>query len=91
MKTKIMAETERSKPIADRLSRPSGETSLVMERLGRIEDLDRSFDIAYWQAQDATARMSAAWDLVVFYHRLKGSTDELRLQRSVESLQRRER
>ena len=61
----------------------------VMKRLGCIEDLDRSFDIAFWQAQDATARLRAAWDLVVFHHRLKGPTDELRLQRSVECLQRR--
>ena len=67
-----------------------GETILipVIERLGRIEDMDRSFDIAFWQAQSASARLDAAWELVVFHQQLKGTADELRLQRTVESLQR---
>ncbi|MCC6443719.1 MAG: hypothetical protein IT210_09730 [Armatimonadetes bacterium] len=29
---------------------------LVMVQYGKIEDMDRSFGIAFWQAQDATAR-----------------------------------
>ncbi len=62
---------------------------IVMERKGKLGDLDRSFDLAYWQAQDDTARFAAAWELVVFAHRLKGRDEnELRLQRSVESFQR---
>ena len=62
---------------------------LVMERLGRIGDMDRSFDLAFWQAQDTTARFRAAWELVVHYNRRQGrSDDELRLQRAVEHLQR---
>ena len=64
----------------------------VMERMGKIRDLDRSFDILFWQAQDTTARFRAAWDLVVHYHRRRGGTeDELRLQRTVERLQRQPR
>lgn len=61
----------------------------VMERKGKLEDLDRSFDLTFWQAQEDTVRFAAAWEMVVFAHRLKGrDEDQLRLQRSVESFQR---
>lgn len=61
----------------------------VMERKGKLEDLDRSFDLTFWQAQDDTARFAAAWEMVVLAHRLKGRDDsQLQLQRSVESFQR---
>lgn len=43
-----------------------------MERRGRIEDLDRSFDIAFWQAQPAKARFDAAWELIVHACKVKG-------------------
>jgi hypothetical protein len=62
---------------------------LVMEHLGRISEMNREFDVAFWQAQDATARFAAAWDQVEFYYNLKGlPKDELRLQRSIEVVQR---
>ena len=64
---------------------------LTMMRYGRIEDMDRSFDLAFWQAQDATARWQAGWELVEFYLKIKGRTNELRLQRTVESFQRQQR
>jgi hypothetical protein len=58
---------------------------LIMERKGRIEDLDRSFDIEFWQAQSDAAKFDAAWELVTTAWALKGrSPDELRLQRTVE-------
>ena len=61
----------------------------VMERKGKLEDLDRSFDLMFWQAQDDTARFATTWEMVVLAHRLKGyDDDQLRLQRSVESFQR---
>jgi hypothetical protein len=61
---------------------------LVMERKGRIEDLDRSFDIEFWQAQDSGARFSAAWELVVFAYKIKGKdVSELRLQKHIENFQ----
>ena len=67
---------------------PPSRPPLVMERLGRIQDMDRSFDLAFRQAQDTTARFRAAWELAVHYNRRQGkSDDELRLQRSVERLQ----
>ena len=61
----------------------------VMERLSRIDELDRSFDIEFWQRQDSNARFGAAWELVVFAHRRKGRDEsELRLHRTIESLER---
>lgn len=62
---------------------------IVSERKGKLEDLDRSFDLAFWQAQDDTARFTAAWKLVCFAHRFKGRDErQLRLQRTVETFQR---
>lgn len=62
---------------------------LVMMRIGNVADMDRSFDIEFWQSQDDNARFDAAWELVLFAHELNGQTeDELRLQRSIESVER---
>ncbi len=62
---------------------------LVMERHGKLEDLDRSFDLQFWQAQSDTARFEAAWDLVLTAQRMQGRhVRQLRLQRSVETFQR---
>lgn len=43
-----------------------------MERKGKLGDLDRSFDLVYWQAQSPQARFDAAWELIVHYARVKG-------------------
>lgn len=61
----------------------------AMFRKGKLEDLDRSFDLQFWQAQSSTARFAAAWDLVVQYYTMKGNdVSELRLQRTIEHFQR---
>lgn len=61
---------------------------LVMERKGKLEDLDRSFDIEFWQIQGSAAIFAAAWELVELYHTDRGKPlDELRLQRTVENFQ----
>lgn len=63
--------------------------SFVMERLVPLGELDRSFDIAYRQRQGDSAIFEAAWEMVVTFQREHGlDPDELRLQRSVESIQR---
>jgi hypothetical protein len=50
---------------------------------------DRSYDIDFWQRAGAQARFDAAWDLVVEAHLLRGADpNELRLQRSVVSVER---
>lgn len=62
---------------------------LVMARKGRIEEMARSFDLYFLQQQDATARFSAAWDLVLWAAKVKGQdVSQLRLQRTVCSFQR---
>jgi hypothetical protein len=62
---------------------------VVMERKGKLEDLDRSFDLQFWQAQTDTARFAAAWELIITAYKMKGKdVRQLRLQRSVESFQR---
>lgn len=64
----------------------------IMERYGRIEEMDRSFDIAFWQRLGPAAIFEAAWQMVVDVHsRHPGGEDELRLRRSVESFQRQRR
>ncbi len=63
-----------------------------MERRGKIEDLDRSFDLKFWQSQPAQARFSAAWELIVHAYQVKGhDVRQLRLHRSVETFQRQQR
>ena len=61
----------------------------TMERYGRLRDMDRSFDIAYWQRLGPAAIFEAAWQMVVEAHVSRGGKpDELRLRRTVESFQR---
>ncbi len=67
------------------------QNRVVMMRVGNVEEMDRSFDIEFWQSHDDEAKFTAAWEMVVFAHALKGQKeDELRLQRTIESLERRE-
>src|SRR5690349_17534035 len=64
-------------------------SDFVMEGMGRVDESGRSFDIEYWQRQDSAARFAAAWELVVFAHeRRGGDVTELRLQRTIEHLER---
>ena len=61
----------------------------VMERFGKLKDMDRSFDIEYWQRQGDAAIFRAAWEMVEFYYRDRGlDLNELRLQRTIENFQR---
>jgi len=64
---------------------------VIMTRKVRLEDADRSFDIAFWQAQSSTARFTAAWELVLHAWRQQGNRDEPQLQRAVTILQRQQR
>ena len=63
--------------------------SFVVERYGRLAEIGRSFDVAYWQRLGPAAIFEAAWELVVQAHSQRpGGEDELRLRRTVESFQR---
>ena len=63
----------------------------IMERRGKIADLDRTFDLQFWQAQSSQSRFDAAWDMIMYAWRMKGNdVRQLRLQRSIETFQRQE-
>ena len=63
-----------------------------VERRGRLEELDRSFDVAFWQKQSPEARFAAAWELIVYASKVKGvDVRQLRLQRLTEAFQRQRR
>ena len=60
----------------------------TMMRHGKnIKDMDRSFDIEFWQRQSDAARFNAAWELVEFYLRQQ-NINESRLQRDIVNFQR---
>ncbi len=65
-------------------------TENTMMRFGKnISEMDKSFDIEYWQKQSSSERFSAIEEMVEMHHLRKGgSADELRLQRTVEHFQR---
>ncbi len=83
-KRDIVSNEQVALPDEDRQS----ASPFVMRQLGKIKDMNREFDIAFWQAQDTSTRLNAGWELVAYYLKRKGRADELRLQRTVESLQR---
>ena len=60
-------------------------TPLIMERIGKVGESNRSFDIEFWQRQGSTA-IFAAWEMVIEAYRWKKKSDsELAFQRTVES------
>jgi hypothetical protein len=59
----------------------------VMERVGRVSETGREFDIEYWQRQGSTAIFAAAWEMVVEAYRWKKKSEsELAFQRTVECI-----
>ncbi len=59
------------------------------ERKGKLTELDRSFDLMFWQAQSASQRFQATWELIQHAWVVRGhDVRQLRLQRSVETFQR---
>lgn len=62
---------------------------VVMERLVRGRAPGREFDVEFWQALGPARILEAAWELTITAASRKGiSEDQLRLQRSVEKLER---
>jgi hypothetical protein len=63
-----------------------------MERRGKIDDLDRTFDPRFWQMQTPQSRFDASWELIMHAWRVKGNdVRQLRLHRSIETFQRQQR
>jgi hypothetical protein len=64
--------------------KPAAKKRVVMARLVRRDQMDRSFDIEFWQKVDAETRMAAAWQMVKDVRLIRGEDGEQpRLQRSV--------
>jgi hypothetical protein len=60
-----------------------------VERKGKLESLNRSFDQKFWMSLPPQARFEAAWELIQHAWRVQGhDVRQLRLQRSVENFQR---
>ena len=58
-----------------------------MERLGKMSESDRSFDIEFWQRQGSNAIFAAAWEMAAHARRWKNESDsEPEFQRSVECI-----
>jgi hypothetical protein len=73
------------------MKRPSeNPRRVVMARLVRRDQDDRSFDQEFWEAVGPEGRFSAAWSMVAETLAMRGmDTDEPRLQRSLLRVQRR--
>jgi hypothetical protein len=48
---------------------------LVMERIGKVSESNRRFDLEFWQRQGSSAIFAAAWEMVVEAYRLKGKSE----------------
>jgi hypothetical protein len=54
------------------------------EHRGKLQELDRSFNLKFWQSQPPKARFDAVWEMIVHAMKVKGrDVRQLRLQRSV--------
>jgi hypothetical protein len=60
-------------------------------RLIGLHEDDGAFDRAFWQATTPAQRLEQVWTMVEEYLAWRGDAGQLRLQRSVLRLQRRER
>ena len=60
-----------------------------IERKGKLNELDRSFDLDFWLSQTPKIRFEATWELIQHAWRVKGNdVRQLRLQRTIETFQR---
>jgi len=74
------------------LSDENEQKNWMVEKKGKINELDRSFDLAFRQSQTPQARNAAAWELIIHACRIKGiDIRQLRIDRSVEIYKRQHR
>jgi len=53
------------------------KANFVMERVGKVSETGREFDIQFWQRQGSTAIFAAAWEMVVEAHSRNESNQPL--------------
>jgi hypothetical protein len=71
------------------MSQKPDNPTWIMERLGKVSESNRKFDVEFWQRQGSTAIFAAAWEMVVEAYRWKKKSEcELEFQRSVECIKR---
>jgi len=60
------------------------------ERIVKISEADKSWEIKFWQDAGVNARFSAAWKMIEEFYKFRGKKDESkqRLQRSVQNIER---
>ena len=69
---------------------PTGKR-LVMERIGPRGRAAEEFDREFWRRAGHEARFAAAWDMIAEAQLVRGkNASQPRLQRSVQTLERRE-
>lgn len=67
----------------------SSKRPVIMSRLVKLEDADRTFDIEYWQRQGDAAIFAAAWEMVMVANKIKGKdASKLTFQRTLTKLKR---
>jgi len=61
----------------------------IWVRAVALKDVDRDFDLVFWQNCSAKVRFSAAWQMLKEYELLKGrkkNESEFRLRRTVQNI-----
>ena len=87
----LTGQSNTARPTSKGFANMSGMRTDIVERRAKLEGSDRSFDLRFWQAQSPRARFDAAWELILHHAKVKGlDVRQLRLQRSVETFQRRQ-
>ncbi|MFQ5824307.1 MAG: hypothetical protein ACE5JB_09655 [bacterium] len=65
---------------------------VIMSRLIKRGEMDRSFDLEFWKKVGAQGRFAAAWQMVKEWLMIRGKDgSQSRLQRSAQNIQRRKR
>ncbi len=66
------------------------EKKIVMSKLVSLNEMDRSFDLEFWDKVGVNGRFEAMWQMVLEVQAMKGkNVEQFRLQRSVQNIKRR--
>jgi len=61
---------------------------IIAERIVKLEEADRNWDIKFWKRAGVKARFSAAWQMLDEFYKMRGKNGiKRRLQRSVQNIE----
>jgi len=61
---------------------------IIAERIVKLEDADRSWDIKFWKKAGVLARFSATWQMLDEINKMRSKNGiKRRLQRTVQNIQ----